>query len=135
MHKKPVTILFADDDAEDYDHLREALQGIDAGVQLIQAWNGAEVIEHLAKGDAGNLPSLLILDFNMPLINGLEVLVKIGRDQRYAAIPKVMYSTSNSSFHIDLCIQAGAKKYFVKPNDRKELPVIAQEMMNIATLY
>jgi CheY-like chemotaxis protein len=132
MHNRQVSILLADDDAEDWELLHEALRAIDPDIQVIMARNGEEVITYLTGCDTGNFPSLIILDFNMPLVNGLEVLVKMGKVGKYANIPKVIYSTSDAPFHVDLCIQAGAGKYFVKPNHKKELLPIAQEMVNIA---
>ena len=134
MHNRQVTILLADDDAEDRELLHEALRAIDPAIQVIMAKNGAEVIEYLTGCDIDHFPSLIILDFNMPLVNGLEVLVKMGKEKKYANIPRVIYSTSDAPFHIDLCIQAGAGKYFVKPNHRKELLPVAQEMVNMVKM-
>jgi len=131
MHQKPLSILFADDDPEDREHLQYALLQADATLHLIQVRNGAEVIEYLSLCRDHELPDMLILDYNMPLVNGLEVLVKIGKDARYAAIPKVMYSTSDAPFHKEMCLHAGACQYFVKPNDRNGLLQIAREMIAV----
>ena len=131
MHNRQVTILLADDDAEDRELLHEALRAVDPAVQVIMAKNGEEVITYLTGCDIDRFPSLIILDFNMPLVNGLEVLVKMGKVQEYADIPRVIYSTSDAPFHIDLCTQAGARKYFVKPNHKKDLLPLAQEMLSI----
>jgi CheY-like chemotaxis protein len=132
MNKKPATILFADDDLEDQEHLRDILLEIEPGLQLVTVRNGAEVIAWLDKCEAANLPSLIILDFNMPLLNGLEVLVKMRREEKFTHIPKVIYSTSDTSFHMEMCLQAGAKQYFVKPVDRNDLVAIARQMISIA---
>ena len=134
MSKRQGIILIAEDDAEDLDHLREAFQELESGWELVHAWNGAEVMAYLSKCDDGNYPVLLVLDFNMPMLNGLEVLVKMAKEERYKPIPKVIYSTSNAPFHMDLCLQAGAHKYFVKPLNKKDLPAIVQEMITIVTL-
>ena len=131
MHKKQITILLADDDEDDRELLKRAFQEIDPTIIIIPSWNGEQIIDYLTGCDVDKFPSLIVLDFNMPLLNGLEVLVKIGRDELYSTIPKVVFSTSNSPLHVTLCTQAGANKYFVKPHGKEELLKIAKEMIEV----
>jgi two-component system response regulator len=60
-------------------------------------------------------PRLLILDINMPKINGIEVLTKIKSDERTKSIPVVMLTSSNNDPHISQCYRLGAISYIVKP--------------------
>lgn len=126
---KKLCILIAENDMEDFEEVHEALREFNRDVDLVHVRNGKEVMDYLDACAGDQLPSLVVLDFNMPMVNGLEVLVKMGKEARYQELPKVMYTTSNAPFHRSICLQAGAREYFVKPNDYKELPGIVRNMV------
>lgn len=60
-------------------------------------------------------PSLILLDIQMPKIDGIEVLTKIKSDDRTSSIPVVMLTSSNKDPHIKQCYALGACSYIVKP--------------------
>ena len=62
-------------------------------------------------------PSLILLDIQMPKIDGMEVLEKIKSDERTQSIPVVMLTSSNKDPHIKKCYGLGACSYIVKPLD------------------
>ncbi len=63
------------------------------------------------------MPDVILLDWNMPVMNGLEFLVKL-RDMQNGDQPKVVFcTTENDMDHIQRAIQAGANEYIMKPFD------------------
>lgn len=128
-----VQILIADDDLDDLEMLEEALIDARPGTIIQKAIGGAEAVGLLKNYDDANLPDLIVLDYNMPDISGAEILSYISEQKRYSEIPRVIYSTSNAQRHVADCIQKGATKYFVKPQTKKELDDIANQMLSLVT--
>ena len=63
------------------------------------------------------LPKVILLDIQMPKVNGMEVLEKIKADERTKAIPVVILTSSNQSPDIKKCYNLGVNSYIVKPVD------------------
>jgi CheY-like chemotaxis protein len=87
------SILIIDDDEEDHFIMREALfeAGVKAGVYCATSGQlGLVLLGQLT----GHLPSLILLDLNMPKMNGMEALIKI--KEKYGSIPVLMHTTSCS---------------------------------------
>lgn len=133
LQKQP-NILIADDDPEDQDLLIEALLDQSPDVVVKSVWNGQEVLSYLSSCPDRDLPSLLVLDFKMPILNAVEVLEQLREDARYLPIPKVVWSTSNQPEYINSCLEMGAVLYFTKPNDPKELSNITGKVLSLCRL-
>jgi CheY-like chemotaxis protein len=133
LQKQP-NILIADDDPEDQDLLIEALLHKSSDVVIKSVWNGQEVLSYLASCPDKDLPSLLLLDFKMPILNAVEVLEQLREDARYLPIPKVVWSTSNRPEYINSCLEMGAALYFIKPNDPQELSNITGKVLSLCRL-
>jgi two-component system, chemotaxis family, chemotaxis protein CheY len=86
------------------------LSGIDVN-QLLEADNGRKALEVLS----GDWVDAVILDINMPEMNGLELLRKMGEDTLMKSIPVVMISTEASEVHIKTAFELGAKGFIRKP--------------------
>jgi two-component system chemotaxis response regulator CheY len=86
------------------------LSGIDVN-QLLEADNGRRALEVLS----GDWVDAVILDINMPEMNGLELLRKMGEDTLMKSIPVVMISTEASEAHIKTAFELGAKGFIRKP--------------------
>lgn len=129
MPEKCKLILLADDDAEDLELLQEALLQEEPALQIQMAANGREVLEFLKTTGDSNLPSLIVLDYNMPDMNGAEVLANLYSESRFQTIPKVVWSTSNHSQYINECMKHGASTYLVKPSSSKELQQQARDLL------
>ena len=106
-------ILLIDDDKDDQDFFREALSQINTAVVLDTADNGIKGLELLSA--SVQLPDLVFLDVNMPVMNGRETLTLIRANRKFDNIRVIMYSTSNSAADIDW-FKAFVVKYVVKPN-------------------
>ena len=122
-------ILVADDDEEDLELIEDAIMKLEPTAALHKLKNGNAVIEYLALQPDNALPGLIILDYNMPELNGSQVLSQIGKQVRYKAIPKVILSTSSAPIHIHECMNNGATEYFVKPNNIQDLNALAKKML------
>lgn len=96
MPDLPCTILYADDDPDDQLMLRDVILGADAGLHVVSAANGLEALGYLNKAKAnGKLPCLVILDINMPRMNGKQTLTNMRNDPDLQGIPVVFFTTSS----------------------------------------
>lgn len=103
-------ILWADDDLDDLMLMRQVLQGLENEYVISEVHNGQEAIEYLNKAKKANsLPSLIILDMNMPVLNGKETLTLIKKDEDLKAIPVVFFTTSNSEMDKLYCKRFGVE--------------------------
>lgn len=133
MAKKILQILIADDDLDDLELLEEALMEHKPNAIIKKATGGRAAIDLLNAYPDSGLPSLIVLDYNMPDIPGSEVLAYLGKQQRYHEVPRVVFSTSNAQRHVSECLNNGATKYFVKPNTKQELEDVTQQMLSLIT--
>ncbi len=123
------TIFIVDDDLEDLELVEDAIISQEPSVTIHKFTNGQDVIDYLAQSDSDGLPCLIVLDYNMRELNGSQVLARISRDERYNDIPKIIWSTSNTFAHIRECMENGAAEYLIKPNNMKDLDVLASKML------
>ena len=120
-HRKPVTILLADDDADDRKLTREAFDESKLANDLRFAEDGVEVFDYLnrrgkfADPASSPWPSLLLLDLNMPRMDGREVLRELKADPRYAGIRAIVMTTSKSEADINSSYLLNAASYITKP--------------------
>lgn len=107
-------ILYADDDCDDHFFLRESITDTGLPADIVYLTDGDQVIRYLEKnGDA--LPSLIVLDLNMPRLNGKQTLERLKKDHRFSDIPVIILSTSNNKMDREFCTSRGAASYLVKP--------------------
>lgn len=128
MCKDQTIILLADDDVDDQELLKEEINRLAPGIFVKQFNSGMDLMEYLHKMEK-SLPCLIILDYNMPILTGLEVLEKMAGIPHLQEVPKIVWSTSNSLTYKNQCLQNGALKYIVKANDVKGLQKIATQMI------
>jgi CheY-like chemotaxis protein len=110
-----MTILYADDDAEDRELMSEALSQVDPEISCIAADHGLHAMEILE--DSDELPDYIFLDVNMPIMNGKETLQKLKKDERYREIPVIIYSTTNNQEEIGELYSLGAATFIRKHNN------------------
>ena len=119
-------ILLVEDDDCDVFLLRRAFD--DAGISnpIQVAVDGQEAIEYLsgagrfADRDLFRLPCLIILDWKMPRLNGLEVLQWLRRHSRVPPLPVILFSSSMVDRDVEQAYRAGANSFVVKPAGVKE---------------
>jgi CheY-like chemotaxis protein len=129
MDKKPF-LLYAEDDLDDFESLKDALGQLTDNYELVQAKNGTEVVNMLENNFKDSLPCMIILDLNMPIMNGKEVLQWLKKDDAYDNIPIMVFTTSSREEDIKFC-QANKCSFFRKPTLYRDLLHIAQTMLNM----
>ena len=115
----PHKVLIIEDDVEDQLLLVEAIHNIDPFCQCDCVVNGSEGISFLE--NTNTLPSIILLDLNMPLMNGFEFLEKVKKLGDFKDIPVYIFSTSKSMTDEAKTRKLGAKSYFIKPNNLSDL--------------
>lgn len=124
-------ILLGEDDPDDQEMLTEVFSSIDKSFILLFVNNGKEVVTALEKLHEDQMPCLIVLDYNMPGLNGAEILAEIGHNERYRDIPKVVWSTSGSEKFKNICLELGAVDYVIKPSNNQDLVKIARYMLSV----
>jgi CheY-like chemotaxis protein len=113
MSKK---ILLVDDDVEDREIIQDALGELGYHSVMHFEENGEKALAFLESAfDSGSLPSMVILDLNMPRMNGTQTLRQLKTDHRFRDIPVIIYSTSLNRIERDECLALGAHSYVIKP--------------------
>ncbi len=115
MSTNQSTILYIDDDNDDFIFLKTSLEDAGNQASLICANDGEEAINYLNSIAAASLPSLIVLDLNMPRWDGKRTLGYLKSQPHLAAIPVVILSTSNNSKEAEACAKLGAVSYYKKP--------------------
>lgn len=123
-------ILIGEDDIDDVDMLKEVFSTVDDTFSLKFVHSGKKIIETLEHVSDSQLPCLIVLDYNMPELNGAEILRYLGNSPRYQPIPKVIWSTSASSIYRSICIDLGANDYVIKPASLQEFVQVARHMLS-----
>ena|SRR5487761_2220266 len=114
---KNATILLVEDNEGDIILTLEALNVVGAGNEVIVARNGEEALAYLFRQDQfvnAATPNLILLDINLPKMNGLELLKKIKNDELLKIIPVIMLTTSNSRYDILDAYNSHANCYITK---------------------
>ncbi|RYF77985.1 MAG: response regulator [Chitinophagaceae bacterium] len=103
-------ILWADDDTDDLMLMRHVLQDIEQTYDIREVNNGREALDYLeAAKEQAILPALIILDMNMPVMNGKETLTFLKKDEALKDVPVVFFTTSNSEMDKMYCRRLGVE--------------------------
>ena len=124
-------ILLGEDDKDDQEMLLDVFTAIDNSFRLFFVDNGKQVLSALEKLRVDHQPCLIVLDYNMPGMNGAEILQELGSNEQYKDIPKIVWSTSSSEKFKQICLKMGAADYVIKPNNVAELERIARYMLSL----
>src|SRR5215207_11517242 len=119
--KQQYNLLLADDDEDDCDFFKEALDELLLPTSLVTVNDGVQLMDFLSESGAENLPDILFLDLNMPRKNGLECLTEIKQLEEYKNLPVIIFSTSLDRDIVDLVYGKGAVYYIQKPGEFSKL--------------
>lgn len=123
-------ILWADDDTDDLMLMRHVLQDIGQSYDIKEVGNGREAMDYLEAGKKINsLPCLIILDMNMPVLNGKETLSLIKKDDALKNIPLVFFTTSNSELDKLYCKRFGVEM-ITKPPKYSNLKEAVKKLLD-----
>jgi CheY-like chemotaxis protein len=121
-------VLHIDDDAEDREFVGNAIKTVDPSFILHEAKNGEEGMEYLTRAKAtGALPCLIILDLNMPGMDGLEIYEEIRKDDLLNTIPTVIFTTS--AVFRKRSKETDGLPIFIKPFRVKEFIIIIGKIL------
>lgn len=111
-----LTTFLVEDDLVDVLTLKRAMSDLNIPQRLQVAPTGEDAVEMLAEAD-GNLPQLILLDLNMPCMNGIELLTVMKEHPVWRRIPVVILTTSAQEQERERCFELGAAGYIIKPVD------------------
>jgi CheY-like chemotaxis protein len=126
-------VFYADDDLDDLELVKEAFAQYSKGVEVITATDGSKALSYLnnlSKSDT--LPCLVILDINMPVINGKEVLMRLREMDHLQSVPAVLFSTSSQPVDKNFAKRYNAG-FITKPIDVKQMEFIADQFIEHCT--
>lgn len=126
------TILYAEDDADDIFLVEQAFKKFGHLVHLVHVSDGLEVIHYLEKNRATDIPSLILLDMNMPGMDGRETLVKLKGTQDWKNIPVIIFTTSSSELDKKFAEKWGAS-FMTKPLMFPELEDMAAKFYHLCS--
>jgi CheY-like chemotaxis protein len=125
-------VLFADDDADERALFKNAYQKRNDIVLLPCVENGAEVIRILERIENNqDLPDIIILDQNMPMMTGKQTLASLKAHVRYAHIPVCVCSTYADHKLVEDCTKLGAWKILSKPVTEEEYHLMMDEFLTV----
>jgi CheY-like chemotaxis protein len=116
-------ILLVDDSDADVYLFQEAFRGLQSVHELEVARDGEQALQHLhAAAGPEYLPAMILMDLNLPKVDGFEVLRAIREDPKLRAIPVIVLSSSSDERQVYRAYEMGANAYVVKPmNDFVDL--------------
>lgn len=126
-----LSILVAEDDADDRVLLADAFAESGVAVALDFVADGVELMERLARRDADvtlGLPDLVLLDLNMPRMDGREALRAIREHEELRHLPVIILTTSKAELDIRVSYQLGANSYVTKPRRFDELIAVLRSL-------
>ena len=126
-------ILIGEDDIDDQEILQEVFTDIDDSYGLKFINNGRKLLGFLETLTTDNLPCLIILDYNMPELNGEDLFKKLKQYKHLDNIPKILWSTSSVSANKTKCVELGVSDFLVKPSTINKLEEIVRYMLSFCS--
>lgn len=132
MNPDVTNIIIADDDQDDQLLMRQAIQDVDGHCSITSVYSGFELLQLLTKsaGDLSAHPDLIVLDINMPMMNGFTALSEIKKTDMLRGIPVFILSTSHSRTDKMLAGELGAAGFYTKPVEFSDLRKIMKEIIS-----
>ncbi|HTB13322.1 MAG TPA: response regulator [Bryobacteraceae bacterium] len=126
-HAMARKIVIVEDNPADAKTLRVALTRRDPEIETVVLENGAQALEYFANDET---PELVLLDLNLPLVSGFEVLEFLKSDPHLKRLPVVILSGSSNQQEIERCYAAGANSYICKPTGINQVFTMASDLVS-----
>jgi two-component system response regulator len=131
MNPEKKKLLYVDDDNDDRELLGEMMHNVAPGLKIIFAINGLQALEVLQRHkEASTLPGLIVLDLNMPYLDGRQTFECIKADPQLKHIPLVIFSSGENPADKALFSREGIT-WFTKPVEFSAMEGIASHMANL----
>jgi CheY-like chemotaxis protein len=128
-------IIFADDDADDLELLTGFFKQFNGEINILEFKDGKEVINFLDESSSrATSPDLIVMDINMPRMNGKEALYSIRHHAMFHDIPVVVYTTSNSMNDENYCRSLGAS-WINKPYSVEGIKMVARILADFCEVH
>ncbi|WP_293129136.1 response regulator [Microcoleus sp. bin38.metabat.b11b12b14.051] len=130
------SLLIVEDSDEDFAVFMRFLQRSGLPIPIERCVKGEEALAFLshtgkyANADRAPRPAMIVLDLNLPGIDGREVLRRLKKDVNLKTIPVVVFTTSNNPKDIETCYQQGIYSYIIKPIDFSQLKQDVQRILD-----
>ncbi|MBK7878271.1 MAG: response regulator [Planctomycetes bacterium] len=127
-------VLYVEDDENDVFFIRHAMKSARVRYELVVAVDGREAQDYLAGKDGyadrtlHPLPCLVLLDLNVPIVPGLELLRWMREQPELVSIPVVIFSASGQGCDREHARSMGATDYLLKPGDMTKLPSLLEQL-------
>lgn len=131
MNTRVYNLLLADDDEDDCDFFKEALDELSIPFSLDTVSDGVQLMDFLSEKSEDNLPDILFLDLNMPRKNGTECLTEIKQNEKLKQLFVIIFSTSLDVNIVDTMYEKGAIYYIRKPGDYAELKKVIKNAISL----
>ena len=110
-----ITFYIVEDDQTDFEHINQAIHEIQPEIKIRRFLHGAALLAHLQNSQPQEYPSLIMLDFFMPILDGLKTLQQLKANENFQQIPVVMWSGSSRPEDISQAYRLGARAFHTKP--------------------
>lgn len=127
--KRVRQILIAEDNLADLELIKSAFEEINLYAKITIVKDGQEMLDFFEKDNIEDL-GLVLLDLNLPKIDGMEILKKFYTDEILRKIPIVVFTSSNDYDKIITCYEYGANACIKKPDDIAEFSKIIRAITN-----
>lgn len=124
----PVFFIYADDDKDDHEILSTAIKSSVLTYRLKSVYDGDELIKFLSKNITTALPDFLVIDLNMPKVDGFTAIKQIKSETQFENIPIYVLSTSGRLDDRQKAKAYGVTGFYTKPAKLSELRDILEEM-------
>jgi CheY-like chemotaxis protein len=117
--KNTKPVLLVEDDSVDAMTVKRALQDLGVKTLLVRSTNGEEALNYL-RDDMNEKPSIILLDLNMPKMNGIEFLRIVKSDEKLKTIPIIVLTTSKEDRDVVDSFELSVAGYMIKPVDYQQ---------------
>jgi CheY-like chemotaxis protein len=127
MDRNRPLVAVIEDNPADADMLRYALQQAGTPLEIVVLPDGSQALSYLR--DNAPACNLVLLDLNLPILSGFDVLKSIKTNDTLKKLPVVVLSGSSNYEDIDRCYRAGANSYVCKPNQLSDILAMAVHLV------
>jgi CheY-like chemotaxis protein len=122
------TVLCVDDDPDDRELIKNAIADIDPSFEIAFAENGRDALGYLQQATSSELPCLIIMDINMPIMDGKQAIVEIKKRPELSDIPLVVFTTSSHPADLSFCLRYDVE-LVMKPSSLKQITREAKRLL------
>jgi len=125
-----IKVVLVDDDEDDRMLFGDAFSELNINSELWTFENGLKFLEYVDTPKA-DIPDLIFLDLNMPIMGGIKTLEILRRCDKYKRVPIAILSTSKNASDVEITLARGADIYIIKPSSLSQLKKILGEVVKI----